>query len=202
MSLIDPIRIELPMPIRTPRLLLRPKQPGDGTGTAAAVVETWDELHQWMQWAEDKDYFTAEQMEIRIREVMASFLRRETIELLGIEVATGEPVIWCGFHDFDWQARQCDMGYWVRKSAHGRGIATEAANALLRFAFGAMEMRRVGLTHSGGNEASRRVAQKLSFIPEGILRSANALPGGSVADRYCYARFDVSGLPELDVQWG
>jgi RimJ/RimL family protein N-acetyltransferase len=181
---------------------MRPKQPGDGAGTTAAVVETWDELHQWMQWAENKDYFTPEQMEIRIREVMASFLRRETIELLGIEISTGEPVIWCGFHDFDWQARQCDMGYWVRKSAHGRGIATEAANALLRFAFGAMEMRPVGLTHSAGNEASRRVAQKLGFIPEGILRSANPLPGGRVADRYCYARFDLSSLPELDVQWG
>ncbi len=95
----------------------------------------------------------------------------------------------------------CDTGYWVRKAAHGRGFATEAANALVRYAFGALGMRRVGLTFSAGNEASRRVAEKLDFIPEGIQRAANLLPGGRVADRVCYARFDTAGLPDLEVNW-
>jgi len=47
------------MPIRTPRLLIRPKQPGDGAITSASVAETWDELHQWMRWAERPDAGTA-----------------------------------------------------------------------------------------------------------------------------------------------
>lgn len=198
---VNPILIDLPMPIRTPRLLIRPKQAGDGAITSAAVAETWDELHKWMRWAENRDEFTAETMEIRNRRVMASFILREGIELIGIEAATGTAVIWCGLHDIDWQGRQCDTGYWVRKSAQGRGFATEAANALVRYVFGALGMRRIGLTHSGGNEASRRIAERLGFSFEGVQRSANILPGGKYADRYCYARFDVAGLPALEVHW-
>jgi ribosomal-protein-serine acetyltransferase len=201
MAALNPVLIDVPLPIRTPRLLIRPKQVGDGEITSAAVAETWDELHKWMRWAENADAFSAESMEIRNRHVMASFILREGIELIGIEAATGTAVIWCGLHDIDWQGRQCDTGYWVRQSAQGQGFATEAANALVRYAFGALGMRRIGLTHSGGNEASRRIAERLGFSFEGIQRGANILPGGRNADRYCYARFDAVGLPDLEVQW-
>lgn len=95
----------------------------------------------------------------------------------------------------------CETGFWVRKSAQCHGFATEATNALLRYAFTVLKMRRVGISHSGGNEASRRVIQKLGFSAEGILRNANALPKGRVADRLCYARLDLAGLPEIDVTW-
>lgn len=201
MTFINPILVEVPMPIRTPRLLLRPKQAGDGAITSAAVAESWDELHKWMRWAEDRNQFTAEAMEIRTRHVMASFILREGIELIGIETSTGTAVIWCGIHDIDWQGRQCDTGYWVRRSAQNRGFATEATNALVRYAFTALGMQRIGLTHSAGNEASRRIAEKLGFSLEGIQRGANVLPGGETADRYCYARFDIAGLPDLEVHW-
>jgi len=116
MTFLSPVLIDIPMPIRTPRLLIRPKQVGDGAITAAAVAETWDELHRWMRWAEIRDEFTEESMEIRNRRVMASFILREGIELIGIEAGTGTSVIWCGLHDIDWQGRTCDTGYWVRKS--------------------------------------------------------------------------------------
>ncbi len=176
MAVASPVLIDVPMPICTPRLTIRPKQVGDGTVTSVAVAETWQELNQWMRWAENRDAFTAELMEIRNRQVMASFMLREAIELIGIETQTGEAVVWCGLHDIDWQARQCDTGYWVRKSAQRRGFATETANAMLRYAFGALGMQRVGLTHSSGNEPSRRIAERLGFDLEGIQRRANMLP--------------------------
>ena len=202
MAAEESVLIEVPMPIRTPRLLIRPKQAGDGAASAAAVAETWEDLHQWMAWAERLEDNSAEQQEIRTRHVMAQFLRREELNLLGLEIASGLPVIWCGFHNIDWKARQCETGFWVRRSAQRRGYATEATNALLRYAFGALGMRRVGITHSAGNEASRRVVEKLGFAAEGVQRLANPLPGGRVADRHCYARLDMTGLPVLEVQWG
>jgi RimJ/RimL family protein N-acetyltransferase len=197
----SPVLIDLPMPILTPRLLMRPKQFGDGAITSAAVEESWEELHKWMRWAENRDDFTVELMEIRNRHVMASFILRQGIELIGSERATERAVVWSGLHDIDWQGRQCDTGFWVRKSAQGQGFATEAANAMVRYALGALKMRRIGLTHSTGNEASRRIAEKLGFSFEGVQKSANVLPDGKCADRYCYARFDLTGLPKLEVQW-
>ena len=195
------VLIDVPMPISTPRLTIRSKQLGDGAITSAAVAETWEELNRWMRWAENREAFTAELMEIRNRQVMASFLLRETIELIGIETRSGKAVVWCGFHDIDWEGRQCDTGYWVRKSAQRQGFATETANAMLRYAFGALGMQRVGLTHSSGNEPSRRIAEKLGFTFEGIQQRANLLPSGKCADRYCYARFDAADLPHLEVSW-
>lgn len=198
----QPTMIDVPMPIRTPRLLIRTKQEGDGAPTVAAVTETWSDLHLWMTWAENLKDFTIEQQEIRIREQTAKFILRQEFNLLGIENVSGQPVIWCGFHDMHWKTRQCHIGFWVRKSAQKRGIATEATNALLRYAFGALGMRRVGITHSDGNEASRRIAEKLGFSSEGIDKTANRLPGGRMADRFLYARVDLSGMPPLDVRWG
>jgi ribosomal-protein-serine acetyltransferase len=197
-----PDRIDVPMPIRTPGLLFRPRRPGDGKFTLAAIRESWDELHRWMLWAEDLSTFTAEQIDTRYGQGAGSFLEREVIELIGIDLATGEPVVWCGLHDIDWISLRCDTGFWVRRSAQGRGIATEAANAMVRYAFGALRMRRVGLTHSEGNEASRRIAEKLGFRHEGVQHLANPLSGGRWADRHCYVRFGVEGLPALDVHWG
>ncbi len=80
-----------------------------------------------------------------------------------------------------------DTRYWVRKRAQGRGIATETANATVRHAFGALGMRRIGLTHSGGNEASRRIAERLVFSFEGIQKGANVLPGGKHASPFSRA---------------
>ena len=197
-----PALMDLPMPIRTPRLLLRPRRPGDGASSLAAIRESWEELHRWMVWAEHLDRFTAEQIDERYRRAMGSLLESDVLELLGIEAATGEPVVWCGLHDIDWSARRCDTGFWVRRSAQGKNIATEAANAMLRYAFGALGMARVGLTHSEGNEASRRIAEKLGFRYEGVERAANRLPGGLRADRHCYVRFDGEGLPPLNARWG
>ena len=202
MGVKEPVCVEVPMPIRTPRLLIRPKVVGDGAASAAAVAETWDDLHQWMAWAEKLEDHSAERAEVRTRHVIEQFLSREELNLLGLEIASGLPVVWCGFHSIDWKTRRCDTGFWVRRSAQRRGYATEATNALLRYAFRALGMRRVGITHSAGNEASRRVIEKLGFAPEGVQRLANSLPGGRVADRHCYARFDTAGLPALEVQWG
>ena len=47
----------------------------------------------------------------------------------------------------------------------------------------------------------RKEKEKLGFSFEGIHRGANVLPGGKYADRHCYARFDLAGLPDLEVEW-
>ena len=44
----SPILIDIPMPIRTPRLVIRNILPGDGEQVQAAKNETWDILKKWM----------------------------------------------------------------------------------------------------------------------------------------------------------
>lgn len=201
-DVIDPVLIDVPMPIHTPRLILRPVMPGDGAATAEAISETWESLNRWMDWAADKAHHTPEKQEIRARKVYAQFILREDIPLIGIERESGQPVIWTGLHRGSWPARQFEIGYWVRKSAQGKGYASESTNALLRYGFNALSARRITIRHAVGNEASARVIARLGFIHEGMHRAESHLPGGAFVDTFHYARLDAENLPPLAVRWG
>ena len=49
-----PILHDLPMPITTRRLLLRPPQPGDGVLLNPAVIESFDNILHTLPWAKEK----------------------------------------------------------------------------------------------------------------------------------------------------
>lgn len=63
-----------------------------------------------------------------------------------------------------------ELGYWVSVPAWGRGYATEAARAIMRFGFETLELRRIYAHHMGSNPASGRVLMKAGMRLEGTLR--------------------------------
>jgi RimJ/RimL family protein N-acetyltransferase len=196
----NPILFDLPMPIRTPRLILRNPLPGDGAFLHEAKLETWDMLNRWMPWA--KETGTVDDDEIIIREAYARFIKREDMMIFGFEADTGKLVLSSGLHRFDWEVRRFEIGYWVRKSAQGKGYATECANALTRYAFGVLGASAVAIDVAEGNEASMAVVNKLGFEKEGVLRKSNKLPGGEIADHHVWSCLSPDNLPPLDVKWG
>lgn len=191
--------IDIPMPIETPRLTLRNVMPGDGKAMFESKKESIDELRPWMPWA--KELGTEDDSEIVARKAYADFILRTDMMMLGFEKTSGKLIVSTGLHRFDWDRLHFEIGYWVTTSETGKGYASEAANALTRFAFTALNARKVMIFHAGGNEGSRRVIEKLGFEREGILRGESFLPDGSMVDHYHYGRFDMRGLPELDVKW-
>ncbi|WP_423142934.1 GNAT family N-acetyltransferase [Parablastomonas sp. CN1-191] len=67
-----------------------------------------------------------------------------------------------------------ELGYWIARDFWGRGIATEAASAVLDAAR-VLGHRRVIARHFVDNPASGRVLRKLGFRPTGaIVRIASA----------------------------
>jgi RimJ/RimL family protein N-acetyltransferase len=195
-----PVLIDAPMPIITPRLLLRAAAPGDGAALNDAKRESLNELVKWMPWA--KTPSTIDDDEAVARENAAKFILREDLMMLIFERDTGRLVGGTGLHRFDWDKRHFEIGYWVRTSAHGKGYATEATNALLRYAFNALSAKRVEITHADGNDASAAVIRKLGFVKEGVMREATQLPDGRLVDSHVYSRLNLDNLPALDVRWG
>jgi [ribosomal protein S5]-alanine N-acetyltransferase len=55
------------------------------------------------------------------------------------------------------------LGYWLREDAWGKGYATEAATAVLKFSFSILNLDRLISSHASDNEASGRVLTKLGF---------------------------------------
>jgi RimJ/RimL family protein N-acetyltransferase len=65
------------------------------------------------------------------------------------------------------------IGYWCAKRHRGHGYMTEAARAVARWAFTRLAVDRLEWRAEVGNTASRRVAERVGFTVEGVLRSAH-----------------------------
>jgi RimJ/RimL family protein N-acetyltransferase len=81
----------------------------------------------------------------------------------------GELIGAVGLHNI-LTAHQAELGYWICKSHWGQGFCTEAAGAVLRYAFTVFGLVRVHTNHLRRNPASGRVMQKLSMKHEGCQR--------------------------------
>lgn len=63
-----------------------------------------------------------------------------------------------------------EIGYWIGVPFWGRGYATEAARAVVRYGFEERGLVRIFAEHYGRNPASGRVLQKIGMKHEGTLR--------------------------------
>jgi RimJ/RimL family protein N-acetyltransferase len=72
---------------------------------------------------------------------------------------------------------ETEVGYWTAEHARGRGVASQAVEALSRWAFETFpEVQRLALLHQVGNLASCRVALKSGFPYERTLPAQGPYP--------------------------
>lgn len=64
---------------------------------------------------------------------------------------------------------RAEVGYWLGQPYWGRGLATEALAAVLRFGFEELRLNKIYATHHTDNPASGRVMQKNGMLKEGEL---------------------------------
>lgn len=199
----DPVLLDLPMPIRTARLDLRPPVPGIGEQVAEALAESWPDVVRFLSWASDREAVCdPAKAEATMRRNSVKFLAREDMMIQGFERSSGEFVLSSGLHRFDWKIRHFEIGYWVRSSRTGEGFASESTRALTLYAFRALAARRVTVMAAENNAGSRRVIEKLGFEREAVHKKAHHLPSGEIVDAFIYARLDDKGLDDSDVEWG
>jgi putative acetyltransferase len=80
-----------------------------------------------------------------------------------------------------------ELGYAMDEGFWGRGLMTEAAEAVIRCGFLTMELPAVSIYHYPANHRSKRVIEKCGFHFEGILRKANRIYSGEIRDTACYS---------------
>ena len=90
------------------------------------------------------------------------------------------------FHLDPW-ADSCEVGYSLGSRWWGQGFATEALQAVLRFAFEKVGAHRIFASHHIENTASGKVLEKAGMQYEGTLRDEQKNPDGTYSDLKLYA---------------
>jgi ribosomal-protein-serine acetyltransferase len=196
---MKPILIDLPMPILTPRLLIRPRQFGEGAVIAKAVNESLDHLRPFMPFA--KEPASVEKMEEHCRSSLSQFLARSNFTLSIYDREGSTFIGSTGFHNPNWDVPSFHIGYWIHKNFAGRGFIAESTNALTRYAFEVLKARRLEIRCDGRNLGSLAVMKKLGFLQEGIFRNEDVGVDGLPRDTIVTSRIDANDLPPLEVSW-
>lgn len=73
-----------------------------------------------------------------------------------------------------------EIGYWIRTDQAHKGMGTAATRAMVELGFRDLGMHRLTLRIAVGNKGSERIAEKLGFSKEGVLREVITLNGKRV----------------------
>jgi ribosomal-protein-alanine N-acetyltransferase len=173
------------MPIETERLLLRDFVEADWR--ALHEYGSNPEVVRYLPWGpnteEDSRDFIRRSIEIQNESPRRRFE-------IGIVLKEEDRLIGgCGIRENNPTLREGNLGYVLNRDYWGRGIATEAARALVRFGFETLELHRIFATCYPENKASERVLQKCGMSLEGRLRE-NLLMRGEWRDSLLYAILD------------
>ncbi|MEZ5092023.1 GNAT family N-acetyltransferase [Nocardioides sp.] len=92
---------------------------------------------------------------------------------------------WCSLTRWSPVHRSAAITYCFAEASWGQGYATEAAGALLAWAFETLDVNRVQAETDTRNLASARVLEKLGFVREGTLRE-DCVVDGEVSDSWVF----------------
>jgi RimJ/RimL family protein N-acetyltransferase len=79
------------------------------------------------------------------------------------------------------------IGYWVAAHSRSQGVCTRALRLLSRWALDELELHRLELITDPDNVASQRVAEKVGFQREGVLRAHLRHPDGRIRDSVMFS---------------
>ncbi|WP_433945198.1 GNAT family N-acetyltransferase [Paenibacillus sp. SN-8-1] len=182
----SPILLSFPEEFETERLTIRAPRFGEGALINEAICESVNELKPWLPFA--RVLPTVDESEAYVRRARLNFLERTDLVLHLFDKHTNQFVGSSGLHRFDWDIRNFEIGYWLRTSRTGQGLALEAVHGITAFAVNYLDAKRLEIRCSPANQPSRRVAERAGFTQEGILRNANLDERGAQADIMIFAK--------------
>jgi [ribosomal protein S5]-alanine N-acetyltransferase len=166
--------------LRTERLVLRPLDPGDAPAIFAIMSD--DETMRFWDWPAVRNLET-------VAEIVADQIA---------DMADGRAVYWaaalgprvigsCDLSEIDRHHGRAELGFLFNRVYWGNDYALEAMAAVVGHAFGQIGLERLWARFHTGNEASRRLLERLGFAYEGTLKR-HVARGGERRDCILYGR--------------
>lgn len=159
-----------------PDLLLRPWALEDAPALRAAIDEDVDHIRPWLTWSLEEPAtleHTRERIAGWIEQVRSGVARRYVVA-----PAADSATILGGANLYTrGEASERGVGYWLRRSATGQGVADAAVAALVIAAFREPRVDRIVIECDLENEASARFAGRMGFASAG--RAERMYPDGA-----------------------
>jgi RimJ/RimL family protein N-acetyltransferase len=182
-------------------MVVRCYDPSDAPLLKDAVDSSIDHLVPWMPWALEEPQTLDEKTEL-LRRFRGQFDLGQNFVYGLFSRDESEQVGGSGFH-LRVGDDAFEIGYWIRASEDGKGLATESTAALTRVGFEVCEVDRIEIHVEPANEKSARIPQKLGYVEEAHLRRRlYAAPGGEPRDTVVFSMFrsDYPGTPASSAQ--
>ena len=159
---------------RAANVSLRPYRLDDAAALHAAAIESVWEVRPFMPWC--RPDLTVDAACTWIESQVSAFAAGRAFEFV-IVAPNGRFFGSCGLTQIDDANHRANLGYWVRSSACGHGVATEAIQQLVQWAFKNTDLVRLEVVVSTQNAASLRAAEKSGAVREAILKKRLWLHG-------------------------
>ena len=156
---------------------LRPFEKFDAENFAKAARESVETVGKWMDWCHAE--YSPEEARTWIEACRQNADAGMAYEFALVDPITDEFFGGAGVNQINTAHNFANIGYWVRRSQRGRGIATAAARLLIEFAFEDLKLTRAEFVIRPDNLPSRRVAEKVGAILESSARNRIVSYGNS-----------------------
>ena len=160
-----------------PRVALRPYRPGDEQALFDAFEASRAEVGRWMP--EFQAPLSLAHLRSWVRDLGAIEARSSELNRMIADSEDGSLLGSVGLARLSKVHRCAGLFYWVHSGRTGRGIATQAIQAMARLGFEELGLQRVELLIAPGNAASLRAAEKAGAQREGLLRRRFVLADGT-----------------------
>ena len=156
---------------------MRTYLPEDADGLFEAVSGSRSHLSPWLNWV-----MHTTRPEHSLQFIKNSLHEQNMQESLALGIFyDGKIIGGVGMHNWMREVKKAQVGYWIVKDFEGKGIISECLEYFNTFLFEKTGLNKIEIHFFVANKRSGKVATRLGFTIEGILRQ-NAVRNGIAED--------------------
>jgi RimJ/RimL family protein N-acetyltransferase len=155
------------------KILLRPYRMSDINNIYQAIRESIKEVGAWLPFAHEG--YAIKETRDWLKKRNREWKKGDTYDFGIFDAKDGAFIGGCGINAIAKIGRHANLGYWVRTSRIGQGIAPTATKLLAKWGFDVLKLNRIEVVVAVSNEKSLRAAEKAGAKREGVLRNRLAI---------------------------
>ena len=154
-------------------LLLRSYEVADAQELFDVINHSRRHLNPWLNWVSKTT-----RPEHSLEFIQRSLQQVHDQEGLALGIFSDDKLIGgIGMHDWDQDTKKAQLGYWISAAHEGKGVVTGSLVKFIGFLFDTIGLNKIEIHFVQGNGRSAKVADRLGFKIEGVIRQSTLRHG-------------------------